>query len=185
MRVCQLIYPVCAATKTEAEDKRALIDTLPIEADALMLLSEALNFDFGSKPLDEPFTDDELRGMEGLQTIRDRVVAQMAGTGRNPTVREFAQISGRGKLAHPWVGGPKEMADIFEEWFTAPAADGFVIGATCVPGTYEDIVKHVVPELQRRGIYHKDYAGKTLRENLGLARPGTGQWRNASTDAAQ
>ncbi len=177
MNICQLVYPVCGATKSEAEDKRALIDTLPIEADALMLLSEALNFDFGSKPLDEPFTDDELRGMEGLQTIRDRVVSQMAGTGRNPTVREFAQISGRGKLAHPWVGGPKEIADMFEAWFTAPACDGFVIAATAVPGTYEDIVRYVVPELQRRGLYHKDYAGATLRENIGLERPLLGQWR--------
>jgi hypothetical protein len=39
-------------------------------------------------------------------------------------------------------------------------------------------VKFVVPELQRRGLYHKDYAGKTLRENLGLPVPHAG-WRNA------
>ena len=43
------------------------------------------------------------------------------------------------------------------------------LGATHVPGTYEDFVHLVVPELQRRGIYHRDYAGTTLRENLGLA----------------
>lgn len=177
MKICHLIYPICAATKSEAEDKRALVDKLPLEVDALMLLSEVLNFDFGAKPLDEPFTDEELKGMEGLQTIRDRVMAQMAGKGRNPTVREFAQISGRGKLANPWVGGPKEMADIFEEWFSAPACDGFVIGAACVPGGYEDIVKHVIPELQRRGLFHKEYAGATLRENVGLARPEIGHWR--------
>jgi hypothetical protein len=41
-----------------------------------------------------------------------------------------------------------------------------------VPGAYADFVDHVVPELQRRGLYHKDYRGKTLRENLGLAIPG-------------
>jgi FMN-dependent oxidoreductase (nitrilotriacetate monooxygenase family) len=177
MKVCQLIYPICGATQAEAEDKRALIDTLPLEVDALMLLSEVLNFDFGSKPLDEPFTDDELRGMAGLQTIRDRVMAAMAGTGRNPTVREFAQISGRGKLSNPWVGGPRELADIFEAWFSAPACDGFVIGVACVPGGYEDIVRHLVPELQRRGLYHRDYRGATLRENIGLARPDVGSWR--------
>jgi FMN-dependent oxidoreductase (nitrilotriacetate monooxygenase family) len=177
MKICQLIYPICAATKSEAEDKRALIDKLPLEVDALMLLSEVLNFDFGAKPLDEPFTDEELKGMAGLQTIRDRVMAQMVPQGRNPTVREFAQISGRGKLANPWVGGPKEIADIFEEWFSAPACDGFVIGAACVPGGYEDMVKHVVPELQRRGLFHKEYAGATLRENVGLARPEVGHWR--------
>ena len=42
------------------------------------------------------------------------------------------------------------------------------MAATHVPGTYMDFVKHVVPELQRRGLYHKDYAGATLRENLGI-----------------
>jgi hypothetical protein len=35
-----------------------------------------------------------------------------------------------------------------------------------------------VPELQRRGLYHADYAGPTLRENLGLARPDVGAWRS-------
>ena len=41
---------------------------------------------------------------------------------------------------------------------------------------YEDFVKFVVPELQRRGIYHKDYAGPTLRENLGLDYPTAAHW---------
>ena len=64
-----------------------------------------------------------------------------------------------------------------EEIFTSPACDGFVIGASYVPGSYEDFVKFVVPELQRRGLYHKDYAGTTLRESLGFARPSVGAWK--------
>ncbi len=56
MLLCNLTTPVCAATKAEAEDKMALIDKLPLEIDALSLLAEALNFDFASKPLDEPLT---------------------------------------------------------------------------------------------------------------------------------
>lgn len=179
MLIGALVHPVVAATKMEAEDKRAALDKLPLEVDSLMLLSEAMNFDFGAKPLDEPFTDEELASMSGLQTIRDRVLAVK----KNPTVREFIQISGRGKLNNPWVGGPKEVADKMEEYFTAPACDGFVIGASSVPGTYEDFVKFVVPELQKRGIYHKDYKGATLRENLGLARPPVGGWRNVKRGA--
>jgi FMN-dependent oxidoreductase (nitrilotriacetate monooxygenase family) len=177
VKSCHLFYPICAATKSEAEDKRALIDTLPKAEDALMLLSEALNFDFGAKPLDEQFTDAELKGMEGLQTIRDRVIEKSMALGRNPTVREFAQISGRGTLANPLVGGPKEVADVLEQWFVEKACDGFVIGTACTPGGFEDFVKHVVPELQKRGLYHKDYTGATLRENCGLERPPVGAWR--------
>ena len=60
---------------------------------------------------------------------------------------------------------------MLEERFEARPCDGFVIAATHVPGAYADFVQHVVPELQRRGLYHTDYAGKTLRENLGLPRP--------------
>jgi hypothetical protein len=46
-----------------------------------------------------------------------------------------------------------------------------------MPGAYEDFVRLVVPELQRRGLFHREYAGATLRESLGLARPGRGAWR--------
>ena len=58
-----------------------------------------------------------------------------------------------------------------EEWFTARACDGFVVAASHVPGAYEEFVRFVVPELQRRGLHQRDYAGTTLRENLGLERP--------------
>ncbi len=181
MKLGALVYPIVAETRAEAEDKRALLETLPKEIDSLLLLTEAMNFDFGSKPLDEPFTDAELKSFSGLHTIRDRVLA--ATGGRNPTVREFIQISGRGRLQNPWVGSAKDVADKFEEYFTAPACDGFVVGATSVPGTYEDFVRFVVPELQRRGLFQKEYQGATLRENLGLPRPQLGDWRQVRRGA--
>ncbi len=49
--------------------------------------------------------------------------------------------------------------------------DGFVVAATHVPGTYMVFVLDVIPELQRRWLYHKYYTGETLRENLGLPIP--------------
>jgi alkanesulfonate monooxygenase SsuD/methylene tetrahydromethanopterin reductase-like flavin-dependent oxidoreductase (luciferase family) len=96
---------------------------------------------------------------------------------KNPTVREFIAISGRGRVHNPLIGGPKEVADQLEAWFAAPACDGFVLSATHVPGAYEDFVRFVVPELQRRGLFRKDFTGATLRENLGLSRPTRGSWR--------
>ena len=45
-----------------------------------------------------------------------------------------------------------------------------MIAAGHMPGSYEEFARLVVPELQRRGLFQKDYAGKTLRENLGIAR---------------
>jgi FMN-dependent oxidoreductase (nitrilotriacetate monooxygenase family) len=174
MKICSLFYPVCAATKTEAEDKKAAYDKLTTEVDQLSLLSEALNYDFATKGMDEPFSDEELAGIAGMQSMRDHVV--QAGI-KNPTVRDFMRVTGRGLLTDAWVGGPKEVADRIEAWFTAPASDGFVVGPTHQPGCFEDFVTHVVPELQRRGIYRKDYTGATLRDHLGLARPDIGAWR--------
>jgi FMN-dependent oxidoreductase (nitrilotriacetate monooxygenase family) len=178
VKVTHLINTVAAATKSEAEDKWAEIKKLPLEIDALSLLSEALNFDFARKAMDEPFTDEELQGMSGLQGIRDRVLSACAK--KNPTVRDFIEISGRGRVHNPIVGGPKEVADQLEAWFAAPACDGFVLSATHVPGAYEDFVRFVVPELQRRSLFRKEFAGTTLRENLGLPRPTIGAWRATS-----
>jgi len=170
MKIATLCHPVVAATRAEAEDKFALIETLPLEVDSLMLLSENTNFDFGSKPLDEPFTQAELARFSGTQSGRDRVLTALGGS-RMPTPRDFITITRRGKLPPPWVGSAKEVADTFQEWFEAPACDGFVVGAACVPGSYEDFITFVIPELQRRGLFHRDYRGTTLRENLGLPRP--------------
>ncbi len=177
VKITQLVNTVAAATKAEAEDKWAMIDSLPLEVDALSLLSEALNFDFARKDLDDPFSDEEIASMSGLQGIRDRVL-QASGK-RNPTVRDFVRISGRGRVHNPIVGGPKEVADQFEAWFAAPACDGFVLSATQVPGAYEDFVRFVVPELQRRGLFRTGFAGPTLRENLALPVPALGAWRGA------
>jgi len=179
VKVTQLVNTVSAASKAEAEDKWAVIDKLPLEIDALSLLSEALNFDFATKGMDDAFTDAEIAAMSGLQGIRDRVLR--ASPTKNPTVRDFIRLSGRGRVHNPVVGGPKEVADRLEQWFSEPACDGFVVSATHVPGAYEDFVRFVVPELQRRGLFRKDYTGTTLRENLGLPVPQVGAWRRAAT----
>ena len=175
VHVCSLTYTVTARTKAEAEDKHALNERLPLDIDALSLLSEALNFDFASKGLDEPFSDAELASISGLQTMRDRVLRSSGK--KNPTARDFMHFSGRGRAHNAIVGGPKEVADVLEQQFAERGCDGFVLAATHVPGGYVDFVEHVVPELQRRGLYHKDYAGPTLRENLGLPRPAVGDWK--------
>ena len=183
MRLCNLTTPVCAATKAEAEDKMALINKLPLEIDALSLLAEALNYDFASKDLDEPLTTDELKSMQGILGIRDGVLKNSGKS--NPSARDFVTFSGRGHVHDAMVGGPKEIADKLEEMFVERGCDGFVIAATYVPGSYADFVQHIVPELQRRGLFQKEYRGKTLRDNLGLKRPAAGAWKVQPRDAAE
>jgi FMN-dependent oxidoreductase (nitrilotriacetate monooxygenase family) len=171
LKITAAVYPVVAETRAEAEGRVALIDKLPKDIDKLSLLSEVLNFDFSTKGIDDPFSDEELASISGVQTMRDRVLA-VSGKA-NPTTRDFIDISGRGTFHDHtrMIGSVKDVADGLEQWFSERACDGFVVAASHVPGAYEDFVKLVVPELQRRGLYHKDYAGVTLRENLGLAKP--------------
>ena len=175
--ICNILMPVAGATKAEAEDKMATISRLPMEIDALALLAEALNFDFASKGIDEPFTTEELAGMQGMLGIRDGVLKRSGKA--NPSARDFIAFSGRGLVKDAVVGGPKEIADRMEDMFANRGCDGFVVAATHVPGAYADFAAHVIPELQRRGLYHTEYAGVTLRENLGLPRPGVTAWKLA------
>ena len=175
MRITNLVFPVVAPTRAEAEDRRAAFDALTSDIDELSLLSEGLNFDFSTKGMDDTFSAEELESLSGIQAIRDGVVRQLDG--REPTVRDFVELSSRAKLSHALVGDPVEVADHFEEWFTSPACDGFVVGSAYQPGALESFVDLVVPELQRRGLVRTEYTGWTLRDHLGLAVPESGAWR--------
>jgi FMN-dependent oxidoreductase (nitrilotriacetate monooxygenase family) len=177
VRIAPAIYAVAGETRSIAEDKLAMLEGLAKPIDTLALLAEVVNFDFAAKDIDESFTTEELEAISGGQFIRDRVI-QLSGK-KNPTPRDFAKYSGRGTLRElpVFVGTGKEIADQLEEWFNAEACDGFVLAATHMPGAYEDFVRLVVPELQRRGTFRKEFDGITLRENLGLSRPAIGDWR--------
>lgn len=69
------------------------------------------------------------------------------------------------------------MADQIETWFRSDACDGFIIRPSYLPGSMEEFVRLVVPELQRRGLFRTEYGGTTLREHLGLLRPAHGSWK--------
>lgn len=64
------------------------------------------------------------------------------------------------------------IVDLMEEWFTTGAADGFNIQPPCIPASAEVFVEVVTPELQRRGLFRREYETVTLRQHLGL-RPAT------------
>ena len=136
--------------------------------DSLALLSEVFNYDFSRHPADEPLSEAMLDSMTGLRGFLDRVI-QQSGTS-NPTVNDFIEWSGRGTLRElpVFVGNPTQVGDQMESWYSSEVCDGFVLAATHMPGAYEDFATLVIPE--RRGLFRKDYAPGTLRENLGFAK---------------
>ncbi|MEM7751744.1 MAG: LLM class flavin-dependent oxidoreductase, partial [Pseudomonadota bacterium] len=95
------------------------------------------------------------------------------------TVRQLAQRFG-GYSGLAMVGTPQTIADQMEEWLMERGCDGFNIMFPYLPMGLDDFVDRVVPELQRRGIFRTEYEGATLRENLGLPRPGNHHARTSS-----
>ncbi len=151
----------------EAREKRAKLDSLVHYDSAIAALSIALGLDARKLDPDAPIPDD-IPQSNASQSGRDRTLAM--GRRENMTVRQVAQrLGGHGGLA--MLGTPEMIADQMEEWIEARASDGFTLQFPYLPMGLDDVVERVVPELQRRGLFHREYEGTTLRENLGLPRP--------------
>jgi alkanesulfonate monooxygenase len=153
-------------TVDEARKKKALLDSLVHPDSGLASLSIALGCDATDFDLEAPLP--EIPESNASKSGRERFITLAKRD--NLTVRQLAQIAGSfGGLA--FLGTPATIADEMEQWLLDAGCDGFNIMFPYVPEGLEDFVDKVVPELQRRGLFRREYEGKTLRENLGLPRP--------------
>ncbi|MBW0090698.1 LLM class flavin-dependent oxidoreductase [Pseudonocardia sp. KRD-184] len=170
VRVLPMAYTVVGETEAIAREKEEIfLDRLVHPTASLALLSEVTNHDFSGHALDDVVTDeliDSVSGIRGLvQGVRRHVGAQQL------TLRTLANHRATLLQGPRFVGTGAQVADQMEEWFRSEACDGFVLAATHFPGAFEDVVRMVVPELRRRGVFRDEYTGTTLREHLGLDRP--------------
>ena len=146
-----------AEARAKHEEYRRFVD---YEA-ALALFSGWTGVDFAKyKP------EDELRYIE-TEAMRSALESfTSADPNRLWSVRELAEhvaIGGRGPL---FVGSPQQIADTLIAWVEATGVDGFNLAYAVTPESFEDFVELVVPELQRRGVYKRDYRPGTYREKL-------------------
>ncbi|MET9652878.1 MULTISPECIES: LLM class flavin-dependent oxidoreductase [unclassified Streptomyces] len=164
------IAPVIGSTEAEARALEQELTELQIPEYGLAQLSGMLGTDLTGLPLDGPLPElPEERDINGNKS-RFTLVAELARRD-GLTVRELIARLGGGRGHRVFAGTPEQIADELEEWFTQGAADGFNIMPPHLPGGLEDFVDHVVPILQRRGLFRTEYTGRTLREHYGLARP--------------
>ena len=164
------ILPACLVvvgdTQAEAIEKRALLDSLVHTDSAIPNLSIRLGTDASKFDLDGPLPP--LPPTNAGQSSQQAAVALAAR--ENLTVRQLAQ-RGAGYGGLTMVGTASGIADQMEAWLMGDACDGFNVMFPFLPAGLVDFVDKVVPELQRRGLFRREYEGMTLRENLGLPRP--------------
>jgi alkanesulfonate monooxygenase SsuD/methylene tetrahydromethanopterin reductase-like flavin-dependent oxidoreductase (luciferase family) len=127
-----------------------------------------MNLDVSAYPLDGPLPEDIPIPENGRGRIQ-----QLIELGRREklTIRQLILRFSVARGHVQAIGSTKKVADLMEQWFVENGADGFNVVPPLLPDGFEDFVRLVIPELQRRGIFRKEYRGGGLRENLRLKRP--------------
>ncbi|KQR69358.1 monooxygenase [Rhizobium sp. Leaf341] len=167
LKILPAAFIIIGDTVEEARQKRALLDSLVHFESGIASLSIALGVDASGFDLDQPLPQ-ELPETNASKTGRQQVL-RLAQT-EKLTVRQLAQRYG-GYSGLAFVGTPASVADDMETWIDAEGSDGFNVVFPYLPQGLDDVARRLVPELQRRGRFRRDYEGTTLRDHLGLPRP--------------
>ncbi len=161
------LSPVIAETDAEAEAlaeaQRGVLDLDKL----LVQLGRAFGYhDFRQYPLDEPFPDVSNLSLNSYKGHAERIIRTVRDEGL--TLRQAAYRFGMWRST--FVGSPETIADEIERWFVGRAADGFNLRVTR-PGDFRLFTERVVPILQARGLFRREYEHDTLRGHLGLPIP--------------
>ena len=167
LKILPAAFLVVADSIEEAQEERRRLDSLVHYDSGIASLNGMLGHDVSGYDPDGPLP--EIPETNASRSARERMV-ELARR-ENLTIRKLAQRAGS-YAGLAFVGTPRSVADEMEQWLVERGSDGFNVMFSWLPGGLEAVVRKLVPELQRRGIFRRDYAGQTLREHLGLPRPG-------------
>lgn len=168
VKVLPGLYPIVADSDQQAQDLAGELDELIQPLAGLAFMSASMNYDLAQHDPEAPVPDirDFIQGSKGrFDVVIGNAIE--AGWSLRQLGRWYASSLAFAKL----VGSPKSVAEQMEQWLQEDAADGFVVMPPYSPGGAERFLDQVVPELQRRGVFRREYQGSTLREHLGLRVP--------------
>lgn len=162
------VMPVVGRTDKEARDKlNQLQSYIGSDGAAMQVLSERFGHDFSAYDLDGPIPD-----LPVPDTYHAFTKVLMAKARReHMTLRDLYSLTAAARGHWVICGSPQTIADTLQEWFETHAADGFNIMPPYFHEGFDDFVDLVVPILQERGLFRRQYRGDTLRDLLGLRRP--------------
>lgn len=169
LKILPGIVTVIGGTEEEARRLDRQLDDLIVLEHPHQQLAEAVGLPVAELDLDAPLPTN-IRPVEEVRSSRYELTVNLARR-ENLTVRELLIRLGGGRGHRTFAGTPEQVADTIEEWFTHGASDGFNIMPAAMPSGLEDFVDQVVPILQDRGLFRREYEGSTLRDHLGLAVP--------------
>lgn len=161
------IQAIVGETESLAKEKAEYLYDLVHPTVGLATMSSHTGLDLSQYSQNEP-----LKNVNVEQGSRGSFDVILQGTSNEGlTLKEAAKRFATSELTPQFIGTPTQIADQMEAMFCDEACDGFILTPSILPGTFEDFVRTVVPELQKRGIFRKEYTGTTLRHRLGLQKP--------------
>ncbi|NLU82404.1 LLM class flavin-dependent oxidoreductase [Rhodococcus sp. HNM0569] len=167
LKVLPGIVPFIADTEAEAKELEQSFTDLISPEYSLRQLSTMLGVDLTAHALDAPLPPlPPLDAIEGNKS-RYALVKDLASS-ESLTVRQLIGKLGGGRGHRTFAGTPEQVADELTTWFAEGAADGFNIMPPYLPGGLDDFVDRVVPILQDRGLFRREYTASTLRGHYGL-----------------
>lgn len=156
------IIPIVGETELIARERDRLLEELMPTIGGLSTLSYHLDVDLSVFPHDEVLPKLDVPGIQGHY---DEVSQLTHKSGLS--LGELGKRYGVGTV-RDFVGTAEQVVARLEEWYDGRACDGFMIQIPYFPGGIEDFVRLVVPVLQSRGRFRKEYSGTTLRDHLGI-----------------
>jgi FMN-dependent oxidoreductase (nitrilotriacetate monooxygenase family) len=166
LKILPAAFVIIGDTVAEARAKRATLDSLVHYDSGIASLSISLGHDASGFDPDKPLPP--IPESNASKTSRAQVIK--LGEDEGLTVRQLAQrLGGYSGLA--FVGTPQTVADEMEKWLHEEGSDGFNVVFPYLPQGLDDVTQRLVPELQHRGLFRKEYEGTMLRDHLGLPRP--------------
>lgn len=173
VRVLPGVCPFIGSTEAEARAALGELGGLTdVEMGRRQLHQQLGGVELGELELDEPIPPELLPDVAQVQGRQSRYgVFRQLATEDKLTLRQLIDIEVAATGHWLTVGTPEQIADRLAERYEAGGCDGYVVMPPYMPEGLELFVDHVIPLLQKRGLYREEYSGTTMREHFDLDRP--------------